>query len=1262
MKSWLKTRYLLASLAALGVIALVYFAPVGSTAARVQSTQTSAAPPSDGSVQPSPLAARALAALSSAAGGQVVAHVSRETGVYDFVRATGSNVLASGGVALASPESRARAFLGQHGGVLGMTEAERNLVASGGANANSTAASALSFARVVPDPSAPGASHVKFDQTYKGLKVFGGQVVVHLNAQGVTAVNGNFVPNIAVSTTPKVTAARAGEIAKSAVAKSPGQSLSVASSSLAIYHKGLLEGYKGRSVLAYAVEVAGPQSQRDQVWVDAQTGDVLNTVSLRHDALNRIVYSPTYDPANPNMNVVKREGDLSPPPPANVAPTENLYRFTGQSYNIFASAFGRDSYNALGITMRTVLLANDQCPNAYWDGSATNYCPDFDKDDIVAHEWGHAYTQFTHDLIYSYQSGALNESYSDIFGETIDLNNNEDGKGGTNNAQPTTYTVQNGQYVPTGGGVRWRVGEDVQGLSEPAALGILRDMAFPEAFGDPGKVSSDVYQCDASDGGGVHTNSGVPNHAFTLLVDGGNYNGVAVQSIGFNRALQIYYRAMTVYQTSSTDFAQHEQALQASCQDLVGLPLKNFTTDAAIGTPSTDLITAGTCQQVTNAMAAVEMSVPATNKCNFQKLLDPQTPAVCDGATDIFRADFESGLAGWTLDNEGVTADWPDTDWQARSELPANPDGSPRAGTAAFAVNPRIGEPNGGTCQPGGDVSGQFWMDSPEITVPASASDLKLSFEHFVQTEVGFDGGNVKISVNGRQFTLVPQSAYVFNRPNVALSSAADGNTNPKAGEFAWHGANEGELSGSWGTTVINLADLTNPGDKVRVRFDFGQDGCNGNLGWLVDNVRLYSCPVLEAPTLSLGPDYGNPDRDARFTLNWQRPAGAVGPDLVQESTSCGPVFTDDAQETLVAGANSKWAGSEQWTSQPNPNGGSTAYYIADGALQDESLTMKGAVAIPAGAGAALTFTTRQGFEDTYDFGKVEVSTDNGASFVEVASYTGPEGLTPADVFEGTRTIDLSRFAGQAVKVRFRVTSDLFNVGAPAGWYVDNISITASNFQTVASGLAGTSYTFTGKADGNYCYRVGTTYDVAGVPAASPLSNVVNVTVSKAACLTNVAAAVNGALTSASSTYSSRNYSTAGATDGDRTGRNWESGGGWNDSTRGAYPDALEIAFPAARTLNEVRVYTLQNNYKAGVEPTAATMADVYGIIDFDVQYWDGAQWVTLPGGAIRGNNRALRSVPVADVSTTKLRVLVLNSRANFSRVVEVEAFGCTAP
>ena len=78
------------------------------------------------------------------------------------------------------------------------------------------------------------------------------------------------------------------------------------------------------------------------------------------------------------------------------------------------------------------------CPNANWNGITTNYCNGVTSDDVVAHEWGHAYTEYTHGLIYQYQSGALNESYSDIWGETVDLINGrmDEGEGDITTKRP----------------------------------------------------------------------------------------------------------------------------------------------------------------------------------------------------------------------------------------------------------------------------------------------------------------------------------------------------------------------------------------------------------------------------------------------------------------------------------------------------------------------------------------------------------------------------------------------------------------------------------------------------------------------------------------------------------------------------------------------------------------------------------------------------------------------------------------------------------
>ena len=111
----------------------------------------------------------------------------------------------------------------------------------------------------------------------------------------------------------------------------------------------------------------------------------------------------------------------------------NLIDSTGESYWLFANAFGRDSYDDEGALMdvrhNRPVTPTSGCPNASWNGSFTSYCDGVYADDVVSHEWGHAYTEYTSGLIYQWQSGALNESFSDVLGETLDLINNREDEG-----------------------------------------------------------------------------------------------------------------------------------------------------------------------------------------------------------------------------------------------------------------------------------------------------------------------------------------------------------------------------------------------------------------------------------------------------------------------------------------------------------------------------------------------------------------------------------------------------------------------------------------------------------------------------------------------------------------------------------------------------------------------------------------------------------------------------------------------------------------
>jgi hypothetical protein len=150
-------------------------------------------------------------------------------------------------------------------------------------------------------------------------------------------------------------------------------------------------------------------------------------------------------------------------------------------------------------------------------------------------------------------------------------------------------------------------------------------------------------------------------------------------------------------------------------------------------------------------------------------------------------------------------------------------------------------------------------------------------------------------------------------------------------------------------------------------------------------------------------------------------------------------------------------------------------------------------------------------------------------------------------------------------------------------------------------------------------------------------------------------------LAAGSSAHFSGLYLPSGAINGDRTGNSWgTSTGGWADGTRGTYPDMLEVDFSGAKTINEIRVYTLQNNWTTAGEPTATTSCSGEGILDFSVQTWNGTAWVTQ--GSVTGNDKAMRVFQFPDVITTKIQVVVTAARNNYSRIVEVEAFGCPTP
>ena len=148
----------------------------------------------------------------------------------------------------------------------------------------------------------------------------------------------------------------------------------------------------------------------------------------------------------------------------------------------------------------------------------------------------------------------------------------------------------------------------------------------------------------------------------------------------------------------------------------------------------------------------------------------------------------------------------------------------------------------------------------------------------------------------------------------------------------------------------------------------------------------------------------------------------------------------------------------------------------------------------------------------------------------------------------------------------------------------------------------------------------------------------------------------NGGVATASSIYSAI-YPVTAVNNGDRTGRNWGAGGGWNDSSSNTYPDWAQITFSGQKTIDEIDVYTLQDAWATAIEPTATLTFTKQGLTAFDVQYWTGTGWVTVPGGSVTGNNLVWRKFTFPAVTTDRVRVVVNASLAGYSRIIEIEAY-----
>ncbi|MFJ2842977.1 M4 family metallopeptidase [Streptomyces griseofuscus] len=450
-----------------------------------------------------------------------------------------------------------------------------------------------------------GTVHTRYERTYAGLPVLGGDLVVHTarsgKTEGVTRATKAAIK--VASLKPQVSTARAQKLAMAA-AKSLGSAKSSADGSRKVIWAG-----SGKPVLAYETVVGGFQDDGTpnqlHVITDAATGKKLfqyqgienatgtgKTLYSGTVGLNTTQSGSTYQltdstrGGHKTYNLARRTSGTG----TLVASSSNVFG-TGtasssssdqtaaadaaygaqETWDFYKNTFGRNGIKNNGVGAYSRVHYGSSYVNAFWDDSC--FCMTYGDGsgnvdpltslDVAGHEMSHGVTSNTAGLDYSGESGGLNEATSDIMGTGVEFY--------ANNAS------DKGDYL---------IGEkiNINGDGTP-----LRYMDQPSKDG----ASADYWSSDVGDLD-VHYSSGVANHFFYLLSEGSGaktvngvsydsptYDGSTVIGISRAKALQIWYKALTEYFTSTTDYAAARQGTLQAAADLYGSASDEYNAVAA---------------------------------------------------------------------------------------------------------------------------------------------------------------------------------------------------------------------------------------------------------------------------------------------------------------------------------------------------------------------------------------------------------------------------------------------------------------------------------------------------------------------------------------------------------------------------------------------------------------------------------------------------------------------------------------------------------
>lgn len=514
-------------------------------------------------------------------------------------------------------------------------------------------------------------AHTHVQQVYQGVPVWEGEAIVHLRPDGTFArITDSLKSSIAVNTTANFDEKQATSLADGYY---QGSAQQTDPSVVELY---IFRGDM-RDHLAYRVETprldGTDATSAPVVFIDAHTGEKLFAYDNLQTGTGNSLYSGTVTIQTSSVgttfymeDLTRRMGtfNMNNTGSTSTGTGGTQSRFTDAddnwtatnaragvdahwgarwTYDYFSLVHGRNGINGSQGPGTTAAAANSGISlvssrvhfgsnynNAFWyqnrmsygDGNGTTFSP-LTTVDIAGHEMTHGVTQYTANLTYANESGALNESMSDVFGAMVE-------------------SYSRGGVVD---GNTWKIGE--QSYTPATSGDALRYMDNPHLAGNGGYTANDdpdhysERYTGTADSGGVHINSGIANHAFYLAANGGTHHlsGVAVSGMGTTDAARIWYRALTVYMTSSTNFSGARTAMLNAATDLYGGSSSQYIATGrawcAVGV--------GTCPGGTPTPSPTPTATPTATP----------TPSPTPGANLLINGGFEGSASPWVGSGTG---------------------------------------------------------------------------------------------------------------------------------------------------------------------------------------------------------------------------------------------------------------------------------------------------------------------------------------------------------------------------------------------------------------------------------------------------------------------------------------------------------------------------------------------------------------------------------------------------------------------------------